>query len=57
MSTQRKEFSFKGQKIFVGLDVHLKNWTVTVFADFGYTGNRLRQQNIQNEWLRIGLIL
>ena len=24
MSTQRKEFSFKGQKIFVGLDVHLK---------------------------------
>ena len=33
MSTQRKEFSFKGQKIFVGLDVHLKSWTVTVLSE------------------------
>ena len=33
MSTQRKEFSFKGQKIFVGLDVHLKSWTVTILSE------------------------
>ena len=33
MSTQRKEFSFKGQKIFVGLDVHLKSWTVKVLSE------------------------
>ena len=33
MSTQSKPFSFKGQKIFVGLDVHLKSWSVTVLSE------------------------
>lgn len=26
-------FSFKGQKIFVGLDVHLRSWSVTVLSE------------------------
>ena len=30
MYTQNKELDFKGQSIFIGIDVHLKNWTVTI---------------------------
>ena len=33
MSTQSKPFSFKGQRIFVGLDVHLRSWSVTVLSE------------------------
>lgn len=33
MSTQSKALSFKGQKIFVGLDVHLRSWSVTVLSE------------------------
>lgn len=29
---QRKQISFKGQKIFIGLDVHAKSWTATVMT-------------------------
>jgi hypothetical protein len=31
MQTQRKELNFEGQSVFVGLDVHLKSWTVSIF--------------------------
>ncbi len=30
METKVKRLSFKGQKIYVGIDVHLKSWTVTI---------------------------
>ena len=30
MQTQRKELNFDGQNIFVGIDVHLKSWNVTL---------------------------
>ena len=33
MSTQSKALSFKGRKIFVGLDVHLRSWSVTVLSE------------------------
>lgn len=33
MSTQRKELSFEGQKIFIGIDVHLKSWSVTLMSE------------------------
>lgn len=29
--------SFKGQNIYVGIDVHLKKWSVCVLTDVGYT--------------------
>ena len=29
---QRKQISFKGQRIYIGIDVHLKSWTVTVMS-------------------------
>lgn len=32
MQTQRTQLDFKGQNIFVGIDVHLKSWTVTILT-------------------------
>ena len=33
MQTQRKELNFDGQNIFVGIDVHLKSWNVSIFTE------------------------
>ncbi|MGF7139606.1 IS110 family RNA-guided transposase [Roseimarinus sediminis] len=33
MLTQRTELDFKGQNIFVGIDVHLKSWNVTILTE------------------------
>lgn len=33
MQTQSRALDFKGQNIFVGIDVHLKSWTVTVLTE------------------------
>lgn len=33
MQTQRKELNFEGQSIFVGIDVHLKSWNVSIFTE------------------------
>ena len=33
MYTQSKELSFKGQNIYVGIDVHLKSWSVTLMSE------------------------
>jgi transposase len=33
MQAQNSELSFKGQSIFVGIDVHLKSWTVTILTE------------------------
>jgi hypothetical protein len=30
MQTQKTGLDFKGQNIFVGIDVHLKSWAVTI---------------------------
>ncbi len=30
MYTKSKEVDFKGQSLFIGIDVHLKNWTVSI---------------------------
>ncbi len=30
---QSKEISFKGQNIYVGIDVHLKSWSVTILSE------------------------
>ena len=29
---QRNKISFKGQKIFIGIDVHKKNWAQFIFS-------------------------
>jgi len=33
MQTQSKELNFEGQNIFVGIDVHLKSWNVSIFTE------------------------
>ena len=33
MLTQRTELDFKGQNFFVGIDVYLKSWTVTILTE------------------------
>ena len=33
MQTQRNELNFKGQNIYVGIDVHKKSWSVTIMSD------------------------
>jgi hypothetical protein len=33
MLRQRNELNFKGQNIYVGIDVHLKTWTVTILTE------------------------
>ena len=30
---QRKEINFEGQNIYVGIDVHLKTWHVTIITE------------------------
>ena len=32
MEAQRKALSFKGQNIYIGIDVHLKSWSVTLMS-------------------------
>jgi len=34
--TQRKEINFEGQNVYVGIDVHLKTWHVTIITESGY---------------------
>lgn len=36
---QRNKISFKGQKIFIGIDVHLKSWNVAVAPEVGVAKN------------------
>jgi len=31
--TQRNEITFKGQNIYIGIDVHLKSWSVTILSE------------------------
>ncbi len=33
MQTQRSELNFEGQSVYVGIDVHLKSWTVTPLTE------------------------
>lgn len=33
---QSKEINFKGQNVYIGIDVHLKSWHVTVMTDYGF---------------------
>lgn len=33
---QRKEINFEGQNIHIGIDVHLKNWSVITITQSGY---------------------
>jgi Transposase and inactivated derivatives len=36
MRSQGSHFSFDGQNIFIGIDAHLKSWTVAILTESGY---------------------
>lgn len=36
MQTQRNKLNFKGENIYVGIDVHLKSWSVTVLTEHNH---------------------
>ncbi len=56
MQTQRRELNFEGQNVFIGIDVHLKSWTVSIFTEKLFhktfnqppTGDALRNYLDQN---------
>jgi hypothetical protein len=33
MQTQKKELNFEGENIYIGIDIHLKSWNVSIFTD------------------------
>lgn len=33
MQTQSRELNFKGQNVFIGIDLHLKSWTASIFTE------------------------
>ena len=33
---QSKKINFNGQNIYIGIDVHLKSWSVTIMTESGY---------------------
>ena len=43
MQTQFNKISFEGQNVFIGIDVHLKSWKVTVMTE-----NNLQKTFSQN---------
>jgi len=55
MQTQRKELNFEGQNIFVGLDVHLKSWTVSIFTENLHykTFNQPPKAELLSEYLKL----
>ncbi|MDR1717697.1 MAG: transposase [Prevotella sp.] len=42
---QRKGIDFKGQNIYIGIDVHLKIWNVTVITQSGYKKKHSQQSS------------
>lgn len=55
MQTQRKELNFEGQSIFVGIDVHLKSWNVSIFTENLHhkTFNQPPKAEVLLEYLKI----
>ena len=39
---QSKKINFNGQNIYIGIDVHLKSWSVTIMTDRVIRGHILR---------------
>ena len=45
---QSNKKDFKGQNIFVGIDVHLRQWTVTVLTESGYMKRFSQPSGVQS---------
>lgn len=42
---QSKEINFDGQNIYIGIDVHLKTWSVTIITQSGYKKKHTQQSS------------
>lgn len=53
MQTQRRELNFKGQNVFIGIDLHLLSWTVSIFTErlFHKKFNQPPQADILRKYL------
>ncbi len=45
---QSKELNFEGQNIYIGIDVHLKTWHVTIITESGYKQNYSQPSSAQS---------
>jgi transposase len=55
MQTQRKELNFEGQNIYIGIDVHLKSWNVSIFTEDLHhkTFNQLPKAELLSTYLKL----
>ena len=44
---QSKEINFKGQNVYIGIDVHLKTWSVSIITESGYTKQHSQPSSAQ----------
>lgn len=53
MQTQRRELNFKGQNVFIGIDVHLLSWTASIYTEklFHKKFNQPPQADILRKYL------
>ncbi|MBR5707356.1 MAG: hypothetical protein IKX55_07305 [Bacteroidaceae bacterium] len=49
---QKNTISFKGQKIFIGIDVHKKNWDVAVAPEVGVLARTLKAGLLKGVYVR-----
>jgi transposase len=47
MSKVTKQVDFSGEKIFIGIDVHLKSWQVSIFAQERLLKNFTQPGNVE----------
>lgn len=54
MQTQITELNFEGQKVFIGIDVHLKSWNISIFTERLHhkTFNQAPNPEVLNDYLR-----
>ena len=45
---QRKELNFEGQNIYIGIDVHLKTWHVSILTETGCLKKHSQQSSALN---------
>lgn len=45
---QRNKINFNGQNIYIGIDVHLKTWSVTILTESGYKKRHSQPSNAQS---------
>ena len=53
---QRKELNFEGQNIYIGIDVHLKTWHVSILTESGCLKKHSQQSSAQALFEHLNII-